>query len=125
WIIPLSGYAFNKSHSVLYSMTSLHTAYLKAYYTNEFLVANLISENNSNSPVAKDNILKLKYELRNNGVKICQPNINESFENYRLIEKNKLLTGFSALHGVKEPAALEIVNNRPFANFEDLLLRTD
>lgn len=125
WVIPLSGYAFNKSHSLLYSMTSLHTAYLKTYYTNEFLTANLISETNSNSPTAKDNILKIRHELRKRGVTINQPNINHSYENYRLIEKNKLITGFSALHGVKAPAANNIMDNRPFSSFEDFLLNTD
>ena len=34
---------------------------------------------------------------------------NESFSNYRLIEEDKLLTGFSALQGTKEPAALDII----------------
>ena len=106
-------------------MTSFNTAYLKAYYKNEFLVANLISETNSNSPVAKDNILKLRYELRKSGVVIKTPNINESVDSYKMIDKNTLITGFSALHGVKSPASFDITNARPFANFEDLLFRTD
>jgi len=125
WIIPLSGYAFNKSHSILYSMTSLHTAYLKAYYHNEFMTANLISETHSNSPASKENILKIRHELRKAGVNILPPKINDSFTNYRLIDKNTLITGMAALHGVKAPAAENIMANRPFASFEDLLLRTD
>ena len=124
WVIPLANYMFNKAHSVTYSLTSFHTAYLKAYYHNPFMTANLISETNSNNPQSKDNIIKIKNALRKNKVEICPPNINESFENYRLVEEYKLLTGFSSLHGVKEPAALEIVKNRPFSSFEDFLLRT-
>ena len=125
WIIPLSGYAFNKSHAVLYSMTSLHTAYLKANYFNEFMTANLISETKSNAPKAKENILKIKYALRKRGVNIVPPNINDSFANYRLIDDNTLMTGFSALHGVKEPAARNILETRPFDSFEDFLDKTD
>lgn len=125
WIIPLSGYAFNKSHAVLYSMTSLHTAYLKSRYFNEFMVANLISETNSNAPKAKENILKIKHALRKKGIRIIPPNVNKSFTNYRLIDENTLITGFSSLHGVKEPAALNIIKNRPFSSFEDFLQRTD
>jgi len=106
-------------------MTSLHTAYLKTYYPNEFLTANLISETNSGSPVAKDNVLKIRHELRKSGVNICPPDINKSYPNYRLIDKNTLLTGLSALHGVKEPAANEVLNTRPFTSFEDLLVRAD
>jgi len=125
WVIPLSGYAFNKSHAVLYSMTSLHTAYLKANYFNEFMTANLISETNSNSPKSKENILKIKYALRKKGVEIVPPDINNSSTNYKLIDKNTLMTGFSALHGVKEPAAINIMETRPFNSFEDFLDKTD
>ncbi|MFZ4795877.1 MAG: PHP domain-containing protein [Bacteroidia bacterium] len=125
WVIPLSGYAFNKSHSLLYSMTSLHTAYLKAYYNNEFLTANLISESKSNSPTAKDNILKIRHELRKCGVKIYSPDINKSYDTYRLINKNSLITGISSLHGIKSPPAENIMLNRPFSSFEDFLIRTD
>ena len=125
WVIPLSGYAFNKSHSVLYSMTSFHTAYLKAFHYKEFMTANLISETNSNAPKAKENILKIRYALKKHGVEICPPDINESFPNYRLVSENKLLTGFAAMHGVKQPAADNILANRPFKSFEDFLVRTD
>lgn len=125
WVIPLSGYSFNKSHSILYSMTSLMTAYLKSRSHNEFMTANLISETLKNSPKTKNNIIKYKAALKNNGVKICAPHINESFSNYRLIEEDKLLTGFSALKGVKEPAAQDIISKRPYTSFEDLLLKTN
>jgi len=89
------------------------------------MVANLISETNSNSPKAKEKILKAKYSLRNKGVNIVPPDINKSFTNYRLIDENTLMTGFSALHGVKEPAARNILENRPFKSFEDFLEKTD
>jgi len=125
WVIPLSGYAFNKSHSVLYSMTSFHTAYLKAHYFNEFMTANLISETNSNAPKAKENILKVKHALRKKGIRIVPPDINKSFANYRLIDDKTLITGLSSLHSVKEPAARSIMENRPFSSFEDFLDRTD
>src|SRR5690606_32094621 len=62
-IAGFGGYGFNSSHAVLYSMISFKTAYLKAHYPLEFLVANLMSEVESNSPMAKDNILKIKDEI--------------------------------------------------------------
>src|SRR5580692_4239393 len=67
------GYGFNMSHSVLYSMTSYKTAYLKAHYPIEFLLANLMSEIRSNAKVAKANIEKIKQELRTRGIKITPP----------------------------------------------------
>jgi DNA polymerase-3 subunit alpha len=123
WVVPLSGYAFNKSHALLYSMTSLHTAYLKAVYPAEFMTANLISETKSNAPQAKDNILRWRYALRSKGVKIQPPDINLSFTKYRLVSQDKLLTGLLALDGVKEKAAEEIIAKRPFKDFEDFLMR--
>jgi len=125
WVIPLSGYAFNKSHSILYSMTSLHTAYLKAYYFAPFMVASLISKGKNNSPKAKGEINKFRQELRTKGVNIYPPNVNISSSNYKLASTTKLLTGFAALKGVKENAAQEIVNKRPFKDFGDFLLRLD
>src|SRR5579859_4359060 len=41
---PFGRYSFNKSHAVLYSMLSYKTAYLKAHYSIEFLLANLMME---------------------------------------------------------------------------------
>ena len=40
---PFAGYAFNKAHSVSYGLISYWTAYLKANYTEEYMVALLNS----------------------------------------------------------------------------------
>ncbi len=125
WVIPLSGYAFNKSHAILYSMTSLHTAYLKSYYYPAFMTANLISETKSNSPQAKDNIIKIRHRLRKSGIVIMPPDVNISNSEYKLVSETKLITGFSALRGVKGPAAEEIVSKRPYTSFEDFLMKVD
>ena len=39
-----AGYGFNKSHSVAYAAISYQTAFLKTYYTSEFLSAALSSD---------------------------------------------------------------------------------
>ena len=41
---PFAKYGFNKSHSAAYAYIAYQTAYLKAYYTPEFLAANLKNE---------------------------------------------------------------------------------
>ena len=63
------GYGFNQSHSVLYSMISYQTAYLKAHYPIEFLMANLMEELKSNAPDAPTNIEKIKKEIKKYKVK--------------------------------------------------------
>lgn len=125
WVIPLSGYAFNKSHAILYSMTSLHTAYLKANYPAAFMTANLMSETKSNAPQSKTNRLKVKHDMRKMGINIRSPHVNKSNATYKLIDNKNLVTGFLALRGVKDPAAQDIMQKQPFSSFEDFLLRVD
>lgn len=119
------GYGFNMSHSVLYSMTSYKTAYLKAHYPIEFLLANLMAEVKSNAPDAKSNIEKIKKELRNNKVKIIPPDINKSQLTYIIENGDKLITGLDAIKRVGDDAIKDIINKRPFTSFFDFMARVD
>lgn len=119
------GYGFNMSHSILYSMLSYKTAYLKAHYPIEFLLANLIAEVKSNAQDADKNISKIKQEIRQNKVKILPPDINKSLLSYSLIEDNKLLTGLDALKFVNDEAIKDIISKRPFTSFLDFMARVD
>jgi DNA polymerase-3 subunit alpha len=119
------GYGFNVSHAVLYSMTGYKTAYLKAHYPIEFLLANLMAEVNSNAPDSKSNIEKIKKELRSHKVKLLPPDINTSLLTYTLTDGNKLLTGLDALKFVGEDAIKDIIEKRPFKSFFDFMSRVD
>ena len=119
-----SGYGFNKSHAVLYSMTSFRTAYLKANYPIEFLLANLMNEVKSNTKDAKSNIDKVKGEIRKHRIKILPPDINKSELQYTLLD-NKLLTGLDALKFVGDDAINDIISKRPFSSFFDFMVRVD
>ena len=122
---PFGRYSFNKSHAVLYSMTSYHTAYLKAHFPVEFLLANLMYEIRSNAKIADKNIEKIKQEMRACGIKILPPNINTSGMTYQIQKDGTLLTGFEALKNVGADAIKEIIASRPFKSFDDFILRTD
>lgn len=123
------GYGFNMSHSILYSMNSYHTAYLKANFPIELLLANLMAEVKSNSPDAPSNIDKLKKELRANKVQIIPPNMNTSELSYAIqpLQESganpKLLTGLDALKFVSDDAIKDIISKRPFRNFFDFMTR--
>lgn len=117
------GYGFNVSHAVLYSMIGYKTAFLKAHYPIEFLLANLMAEVKSNAPDAKGNIEKIKKELRKHRVKILPPDINSSQLTYTISDGNKLLTGLDALKFVGDEAIKEIIEKRPFKNFFDFMTR--
>lgn len=124
-IAGFGGYGFNSSHAVLYSMISFKTAYLKAHYPLEFLVANLMSEVESNSPMAKDNILKIKDEIRALGVKVLPPDINKSHMSYQIIDDKTLMTGLDALKYMGGDAIPDIMSKRPFSSFKDFMVRID
>jgi DNA polymerase III subunit alpha len=117
------GYGFNMSHSVLYSMTSYKTAYLKAHYPVEFLLANLMAEVKSNTPDAKGNMEKIKKELRKNKVKIVKPDVNKSQLAYTIEDGNQLITGLDAIKFVGEDAIKNIIEKRPFKDFFDFMVR--
>lgn len=119
------GYGFNVSHAVLYSMTGYKTAYLKSHYPVEFLLANLMAEVKSNAPDAKNNIEKIKKELRQHKVKLLPPDINSSQLTYTISDGNKLLTGLDALKFVGEDAIKDIIEKRPFKSFFDFMARVD
>ncbi len=124
-VAKFGGYAFNLSHAALYSFVSYHTAYLKAHFPVEFLVANLMSEVGSTAKQSKDNIIKIKDEIRNLKVKIIPPDLNTSGLTYKLIGDNTLMTGLDALKFMGKDAIPEILAKRPFKNFEDFLTRVD
>ena len=123
---PFGKYSFNKSHALLYSIISYETAYLKAHFPVEFLLANLLFETDSNSPDAKDNITKIKSELKSHGIKILPPDINKSDFHYKLIDANTILTGIDALKGVGDEAIAAVMEARKsgsFKNVSDLMYR--
>lgn len=125
-IEPFGTYSFNKSHAILYSMISYHTAFLKANFPVEFLVANLKSEVNSNAKISKDNIAKIKTEIKQHNVKILPPDINTSDTTYTLVGENTLRTGLNSLKYIGSDSIPEILARRaekPFIDFEDFLTR--
>ena len=122
-IKAFGSYTFNSSHAIVYSMVSYQTAYLKAHFPVEFLLANLMSETKSNAPNAKANITKFKKELRRHKVVIHSPDINRSQLAYTLQDSNNLITGLDAIKFVGDDAIKDIIAKRPFNDFFDFMVR--
>ena len=120
-----NGMLTSNSHATLYSMISFHTAYLKANYPIEFLVANLMSEVRSNAKSAKDNILKIKTEIRNKKVRIVPPDVNNSELSWKIVDDHTLMTGLDSLKYMGKDAIPELIAKRPFTDYQDLVYRTD
>ncbi|MCZ6926042.1 MAG: DNA polymerase III subunit alpha, partial [Rickettsia endosymbiont of Ixodes persulcatus] len=72
-VAKFAGYGFNKAHAAAYAVISYQTAYLKANYPAEFLVACLNLELNNH-----DKINLFLQEAKDSRIKIIAPNINIS-----------------------------------------------
>ena len=76
-------YAFNKSHAACYAVVAYRTAYLKKYYTSEFMAAMLNSYlgNLDKVPIYID-------ECHDLGIQILKPDINKSFLKFTVDSDN-------------------------------------
>jgi len=119
-----NGVLTSNSHAVMYSFLSFHTAYLKAHFPIEFLLANLMDEIKSNAPKAATNIQKIKNEIRAHQVKIIQPDINISELRYTM-KGSDLITGLDAILFVSDDCISDIIAKRPFSSFQDFMSRVD
>ncbi len=102
-----AGYGFNKSHSVAYAFISYQTAYLKTYYTSEFLSSALSSDMDNTDKVIS--LVEASIEM---GLNIIQPNINTSEFNFISIDDKSILFGLGAIKGVGHNAVIHIIEER-------------
>lgn len=105
-IDKFANYGFNKSHAVAYSYIAFQTAYLKTYYTPEFLAANLTNEFGNKNKVANflEDCRKLKIE-------VLPPDVNNPSV-YFDVDKGKIRFGMSAIKNVGISAVEEIIRSR-------------
>jgi DNA polymerase III alpha subunit len=114
----------SNSHAIVYSFISYETAYLKANFTKQFLLANLKQKLASVTEKAESTVSKIKHELKLNGVKILPPTVNNSLKDYK-VKGNKLITGLSAIKSVGDDAIEDIIQKQPYKSLDDFLIRVD
>lgn len=116
------GYCFNKSHSYSYAVLCFQTAYLKINYPVYFFKA-LFNLNKDKAGMVNKYIVDSKQF----GVTVLPPHINKSQVDFSIYDNN-VLFGFSAITGIGERIAQEIVTEREkngkYKNLQDLLSRT-
>jgi DNA polymerase-3 subunit alpha len=114
-------YAFNKSHAACYAVVSYQTAYLKAYYKEEFMAATL------NSFLGNlDKVPVYIEECKTLGIQILNPSINESFNKFT-VKDNKIRYGLGSIKNVGTAVVDELVGERDtngkFVSFTDFCER--
>jgi DNA-directed DNA polymerase III alpha subunit len=122
-MIDFAKYAFNKSHAAAYTIVTYQTAYLKKYYTVEFMAA-LMSMSIGNIP----KVIEYKIDCEENGILVLPPSVNHSYSDFS-IEDDKIRFPLSALKGVGFSVANNISyerdKNGKYVSFEDLVERLD
>ena len=115
-----SGYGFNKSHAVSYSIISFQCAWLLNYYPSEWMAAFLDKEPESRKEKAI-NIAK-SY-----GFNIEKADINRSGDVWEIDpdDSRTLVQPLSSLKGLGASAIEQILSNRPFETVEETIFHPD
>ena len=114
-----SGYGFNKSHAVCYSMISYQCAWLMTYHEGEWMASYLdkVSDKKKEGAIATAKTL---------GYKISQLNINKSGRQWEYDEtEHALLQPLTTIKGLGDSAMDQVVQNRPFNTAEEFLFHPD
>lgn len=120
-MVDFAKYAFNKSHSAAYGVLAYQCAYLKEYYTKEYLCSIL------NWTDAIDDFAEIISDAKDFGVEVTPPDINYSEEKFDVVN-DKIVFGLGNIKGIGSIAATNIINVRKkdgkFTDFKDFLFRT-
>ena len=87
-------------------MIAYQTAYLKAYYPNEFIAASM-----SNELSNTDKLSEFFEELKRLEIKVRRPNINECFAEF-IPQENTLFYALGAIKNVGYKAISQVVQER-------------
>ena len=100
-------YAFNKSHAACYSWVSYQTAYMKAHYPAEFMAALLTRGKDDVKEVTK-----LLAECHAMKIEVLGPDVNESYRDFGVNDRQQIRYGLMAIKGLGEAAVQAIVDER-------------
>jgi DNA polymerase-3 subunit alpha len=111
-----SGYGFNLSHAVCYSILSYQCAYLFKYYPAEWLAAFLDKEPEERKESAIALVKTFVYAIK-------KLNINSSGVRWEVdsTDSKTLIQPLSSVKGLGDTAITEIMKARPFKTVEEVL----
>lgn len=113
--VLFSGYGFNKSHAIAYSLISYQCAWLLNYYQDEWMAAHLDNASDTKKEKAITIVKGFGYEIKS-------LDINSSGVVWELSDDGKtLIQPLNTIKGLGEAAIAQIMQNRPFKNIEDFL----
>lgn len=111
-IDKFAGYGFNRSHSVVYSVISYWSMYLKTHYSAEYFAAMLTTVDK------EDQLQAALFDAQKYSVFVVPPDINIStnrFEFRQEVGEIHLVAPFNKLKGLSEKTAVAILEARELA----------
>lgn len=126
---PFAGYAFNKSHTVAYSMLAYRMAYLKTHYPHEFMAAMMTGEAGDSAKITRYRAeCKKLAEFLDVEINLLLPDVNTSRREFT-VDGNDICFGLVAVKGVGDSAIDAIVEAREqsgsFSSLEDFCEHVD
>lgn len=114
-----SGYGFNKSHAVSYSVLSYQCAWLLNYYPAEWMAAFLDKE----PETRKEKAIAIAKQF---GFKVEPLDVNKSGEVWEISDDGKILIQpLTSIKGLGGAAMEQILDHRPFEKIEDFLFNEE
>lgn len=119
-LLGMSSYQFNKSHAVSYSYVAIMTLYLSKYFKSNFLASVL-----QNQIEDSKDVLDAIQSIRGQGKEVLPPDINKSHPMASPVGEKNILLGISNIKKVSLVSANHILENRPYENLFDFILKTE
>jgi DNA polymerase-3 subunit alpha len=101
-----AGYAFNKSHSVEYSLISYWTMWAKTYYPAEFFAACMSVQDK------EERLAPLVIDAKTAGISVLPPTINVSTTRIEIDAAGNLVAPFQAIKGISDKVGEALVRLR-------------
>ena len=105
-MIDFAKYAFNKSHAAAYAVVSYQTAWLKYYYSVEFMAALMTSVIDNPGKVSE-----YIYACKQMGIKILPPDINKGMGGFS-VDNGNIRYGLTAIKSIGRPVIEAIIQER-------------
>ena len=126
---PFGGYAFNKSHTVAYSMLAYRMAYLKTHYPHEFMAAMMTGEAGDSAKITRYRAeCKKLSDFLGVEINLLPPDVNSSNKDFT-VDGNNICFGLVAVKGVGDGAIEAMVETREqggsFTSLQDFCERVD
>ncbi|MDL2232742.1 DNA polymerase III subunit alpha [Ruminococcaceae bacterium OttesenSCG-928-L11] len=109
-----ASYAFNKAHAAAYALVAYQTAYLKLYYTKEYMAALLTSILDSSTKVSE-----YIGECKKLGIDVLPPDVNESGLGFTVVG-DKIRFGLLAVKNLGRGLIKALIEERSEKKFTSL-----